>query len=236
MKTQWEQVYDAMEKNGGYATFNQLNQMLDFSLWKSKTPEASVRGIVQTHKQFSKLKPGLWCLSKYKEKLEKEMGFIKNDGSVNEDRNHAYYQGVIIEIGNMYNKDTYIPPQDKNKKFLNNKLGEMTTIEQIYDFTSYKSILNRAKTVDVIWFNERKMPEAFYEVEHTTDICNSLDKFYELQDFYATFSIVANKSRFNEFKSKIERSIYSSIRDRIKFVEYEKLANQYNAAMVPRII
>lgn len=39
----------------------------------------------------------------------------------------------------------------------------------MYEFT-YPEILRKAKTVDTVWFNERKMPCAFYEVEHTTDI------------------------------------------------------------------
>lgn len=68
---------------------------------------------------------------------------------------------------------------DKNKKFLEKKLCEITTEPELPDFT-YEVIRNRAKTVDVIWFNERRMPFRFYEVEHPTNITNSLDKFYEL--------------------------------------------------------
>lgn len=67
----------------------------------------------------------------------------------------------------------------KNKKFLEKKLCEITTEPELPDFT-YEVIRNRAKTVDVIWFNERRMPFRFYEVEHPTNITNSLDKFYEL--------------------------------------------------------
>ncbi|MCD8215458.1 MAG: hypothetical protein LUC97_07455 [Clostridiales bacterium] len=63
--------------------------------------------------------------------------------------------------------------------FLERKLSEIAAINSIYSFT-YPEILRKAKTVDVIWFNERKMPYAFYEVEHTTDIKNSLNKSYEL--------------------------------------------------------
>ena len=35
--TQKEYVIEAMRRNGGYATFQQLNQMVDFSTWKTKT-------------------------------------------------------------------------------------------------------------------------------------------------------------------------------------------------------
>ena len=51
--------------------------------------------------------------------------------------------------------------------------------------------------MDVIWFNERKMPYRFYEVEHSTNISNSLDKFYELQDFRADFISLLMKADGN---------------------------------------
>jgi hypothetical protein len=71
--------------------------------------------------------------------------------------------------------------------------------------------LQKARTGDVIWFNERNLPSYFYEVEHTTDIKNSLSKFYELQDFYAGFFIVADQRRKKEFEDKLNASIFNSI-------------------------
>ena len=50
--TQKEQVVTAMRKNGGYANFQQLNQTIDFTSWGTKTPQASVRRIVQTNEEF----------------------------------------------------------------------------------------------------------------------------------------------------------------------------------------
>jgi hypothetical protein len=82
--------------------------------------------------------------------------------------------------------------------------------------------------VDVIWFNERKMPRAFYEVEHTTDMKNSLNKFYELQDFRAEFYIVADKKRRKYFDDAISASIYAPIRSIVRFVDYDALVEQYN--------
>lgn len=124
------------------------------------------------------------------------------------------------------NYKTYVPNQDKNKRFLEKKLCDITTESQLPNFT-YEEITKRAKTVDVIWFNERRMPYRFYEVEHSTNITNSLDKFYELQDFRADFYIIADESRKSQFNSLIERNIYSSIRDYVKFFSYDHLVNQY---------
>lgn len=223
---QKDYVIYAMEKNGGYATFQQLNNIVDFSTWGTKTPHASIRRIVQTNDEFFRVQSGLWALKKYeKEVLNKFKIDVKNENSINA-FSHSYFQGIIVEIGNLRKYDTYVPPQDKNKKFLETKLSDITTTAKILDFT-YPEILRKAKTVDTIWFNERKMPCAFYEVEHSTDIKNSLNKFYELQDFRAKFYIVAAKERKSQFNDIINSSIYNPIKNIVEFVDYDSLITQY---------
>lgn len=134
---------------------------------------------------------------------------------------------AIVELGNMHNYKTYVPnPRIRTRDSFEKKLCDITTESQLPNFT-YEEVTKRAKTVDVIWFNERRMPYRFYEVEHSTNITNSLDKFYELQDFRADFYIIADESRKSQFNSLIERNIYSSIRDYVKFFSYDHLVNQY---------
>lgn len=223
--TQYEQVIDVMKNNGGYATLGFLNQKVDFSKWQSKTPFASIRRIVQDEKYFFKIKPGLWALkelekevlSKFqiaeKSKIEKDVLF-----------NHSYYQGLLIEIGNLKGYSTYVPPQDKNKKFLDKPLGSLSKVGTIFNFT-FESIVNRAKTIDVIWFNERKLPYSFFEVEHITDIQNSLLKFNDLQDFYSQFYIVSAMARKREFEKKIGYGAFKDIKTRVKFIDYDFVSN-----------
>lgn len=88
-------------------------------------------------------------------------------------------------------------------------------------------ILKFAKTVDVIWFNDRKMPDSFFEVEHTTDFKNSINKFFELQDFRANFYIVTKKERKKEFENIINSSIYLPIKKPVKFAVYESIVKQF---------
>jgi len=57
--TQTQQVIDTMRRLGGIATFGKLNSEVDFSFWGTKTPEASVRRIVQNSPDIFKLRPGL---------------------------------------------------------------------------------------------------------------------------------------------------------------------------------
>lgn len=225
MKKQWEQVYDAMESNGGFATLNQLYDLIDFKSWGTKTPHATVRQIVQLHKEFFRIKPGLWGLTLKEKDIRKTLGINKDNTFKNKETRHSYYQGAIATIGNMRKIETYIPNQDKNKMYLNKPLKEISSMDYIYNFT-YKEILDKAKTVDVIWFNIRKMPMAFYEIENTTDITHSLNKFYELQDFNSKFVIVAPKERKREYIKGITNSIYSEIKNRIYFKSYDEIDKQ----------
>lgn len=219
-------VIEAMEKNGGYATFQQLNRLIDFSSWGTKTPQASVRRIVQTNEQFFRIEAGLWGLSSQKKEILKKLNIVENEKESKDFFAHSYIQGIISALGNMRNFQTYVPPQDKNHLFLETKLSDITTVDTIFNF-SYPSIVKFAKTIDVIWFNGRALPNSFYEVEHTTDIKNSLNKFYELQDFRAKFYIVAPKSRERQFDDIIDRSIYREIKNLVKFVDYESIIKQY---------
>jgi len=62
---------------------------------------------------------------------------------------HTYYQGLIIEIGNMKGLKTYVPSQDQNKNFLNRKIKEYISFYKIPNF-SYKNLVGKAKYVDVL--------------------------------------------------------------------------------------
>lgn len=227
--TQVDDIVDAMRKSGGYATLATLYQTVDISNWKTKTPFESIRCFLQRNPDiFFKIQPGLWALIECEKSVLDKLCISEQSNNVkNEVFSHTYYQGLITEIGNWKHFDTFVPNQDKNKMFLNQKIGNISTLENLPQFT-YPKIVHRAESVDVIWFNERHFPIAFYEVEHSTNFINSLDKFYELQDFRANFFIVADEVRKKEFDDKISRSIYDKIRGYIKFVDYTSLANQYS--------
>ena len=139
---------------------------------------------------------------------------------------HGYYQGLLVEIGKYRRMTTYVPAQDQNRLFIDRKLGEITDTTDLPDFT-YDELKRKARTVDVIWFNERHMPSDFYEVEHTTDIKNSLSKFYELQDFNSGFFIVADANRKKEYEDKLHVSMFSPIEKRVKFLNYSQVVELY---------
>ena len=225
--TQKQQVIEALEREGGYATLRRLNEVLDFSGWATKTPEASVRRIVQDSDQIFKIQPGLWALESRRDEVLRRFRIREDDRRSVERFSHGYYQGLLVEIGRYKDLQTYVPAQDQHRVFLDKNLGDVADLLSIPPFT-YEHLLRRARTIDVIWFNKRGMPSDCYEVEHTTDIKNSLSKYYELQDFAARFYIVADASRRREFEDKLHVSMFDEIASRVQFIDYERVVSLYN--------
>ena len=67
--TQEYQVIEQLRKEGGYATLRRLNEAIDFSTWKTKTPDATVRRIVQNSKHIFRIQPGLWALEEVRNEV-----------------------------------------------------------------------------------------------------------------------------------------------------------------------
>jgi hypothetical protein len=224
---QHEAVIEAMEREGGYATLGRLYQVVPTiteCAWETKTPFASIRRIVQDPRFFFRIRPGLWALNDWRDRLPKSIlpsGKIPV-ARVNENT-HAYYQGLLAEVGAMRHMETFVPLQDRNRPFMQGTLASVTTVSAMYKFT-YDETLRKAQTVDVVWFNERKMPDAFFEVENSTDMLNALSKFVQLQDFAARFFIVADALRRREFTDKIALTAFRDMRSRVLFESYEHVA------------
>jgi len=230
---QHEAVIATLERLGGIATLGQLNQevfKIEDCEWKTKTPFASIRRIVQLNKDIYKIKPGLYGLLSHKKQNEAK-GIIEETAQNKDSKevsefNHSYYQGLILTVGNLKNYSTFLPHQDKNKLFLNEKLGKISTLEKILPY-SYENLVKRSSTIDAIWFNDRKMPHSFFEIEHNTDIQNSLLKYNDLQDFNTRMFIVADRKRKIEFETKLNYAALKDIKSRVQFLDYETLTKQY---------
>lgn len=231
--TQSQQVIDTLRENGGYATLGKLYHLVDTSAWPTKTPNESIRRIVQQSNEIFKIQPGLWALEECRDEVLRKFEISTKDAKDDERFTHGYYQGLIIEIGNMKNYTTYVPAQDQNRKFLEKPLIDICTTVQIPEF-SFEQLTNRARTIDVIWFNERNMPNSFFEVEHSTDIQNSVTKFCDLQDFNSRFLIVAPQNRREQFEKVMNRTAFKGIRERVGFHTYEDISKQYDMMCAAR--
>lgn len=60
--TQTQQVIDTLRKYGGYATLGNLYHLVDTKSWATKTPNESIRRIVQKSDEISEFSQvfGLW--------------------------------------------------------------------------------------------------------------------------------------------------------------------------------
>lgn len=231
--TQHKAVIQTLQRLGGIATLGQLYTEV-FKIknceWKTKTPTNSIRRIVQLSKEIYKIKPGLYGLVSRKSANEAR-GIIaetEKNKDVEEVQafGHTYYQALLLKIGKLRKLDSWCPNQDKNKMFVNESLGSLRTLQEMPKF-SYEHLVDRSATVDVIWFNDRKMPNSLFEIEHGTDMKNSLLKFNDLQDFNSRMVIVSGSNRRGEFENRIKFSAFHEISKRVVFFPYEQLVKDF---------
>jgi hypothetical protein len=107
-------VIEVLRKTGGYATLRRLNELVDFSTWATKTPEASVRRIVQDSPEIFKIQPGLWALEEMRDAVLRKFELKPGNKKSEEIFTHGYYQGLLVEIGKYRNHTTYVPAQDQS--------------------------------------------------------------------------------------------------------------------------
>jgi len=236
---QYEAVIKVMEENQGYATLGFLYQhaiRVPGVEWKTKTPFASMRRIVQDERFFFKIKPGLWALKSHRHLLPAEMIPSAKETPKQIDFTHSYYQGLLVQLGNLRSYETFVPSQDKNKIFLGKeRLGNLASCTKMYPFT-YSHIISKAQTIDVVWFNSRKMLSSVFEVEHSTDMKNSLIKFVELQDFRTDMVIVAEGTRRRKYDETLSLNAFKSIRSLVNFWSYQQLSQLHSRTFELKVV
>ena len=231
--TQYQAVVQALDRLGGVATLAQLYKevpKISACSWQTKTPQASIRRIVQLSKDLFKIKPGLYGLTSKRKEIESR-GIIPETTANQQSQevkesNHTYYQGLLLLIGKYRKFDCWAPNQDRNKAFLAGTIDSVRTLKALPQF-SYPQLVRRSGNVDAVWLNSRGMPNSFFEVEFSTDIQNSLLKFNDLQDFFAQMVIVAASQRRAEFDAKLSYSAFVDIRNRVKFLDFTALVKRY---------
>ena len=228
-----EAIEQIMLHNGYIAPlkliYKEIWNYKDKSKVRGVTPDMTIQERVQRDKRFTRIGLGVYALTEYLQKLP------KNDIPTNEkdksNRRHATIQGMLLEIGNHQKDifDTYT--NDKKWIFDNKTLGSLATLQKVPPFT-YQHIVDDSVTfADVIWFNERKFPQVIFEVEHSTDFRDAFIKFMELQDFQTRFYCVSDDNRREKFEKEKNKSAFSAINQRVQFLTYEQVENDYERAI-----
>jgi hypothetical protein len=227
---QHEAVITSLERLGSVANLAQIYRealTVPGCAWGTRTPFASIRRIVQTRKEIYRIRAGLYGLSSARQAIEARgifpQGDRRNAGPAAQEFGHGYYQGLLLEIGKLRGYQTFVPQQDRRKTFLGRPLQEVRTLSVMPHFT-YADIVRRSQTIDVLWFNERMLPCAMYEVELSTGFQDSLVKFVDLLDFSARMVIVSDCVRRAEFEAKRNSRAFKDLRDRVQFLDLSTVA------------
>jgi hypothetical protein len=231
---------DAIEQvmlNNGYIAplkllYKEIWNYKDKSAVKGKTPHMTIQERVQRDERFTKIGLGVYALTN-KIHLLKQQEIPKTEIEKVKSR-HGEIQGMLLEIGN-YRKDvkeTYT--NDKKMIFQNKTLGSLATIQNVPMFTYERIVKKSATFADVIWFNgenDRLFPSHIFEVENSTDFRDAFLKFLEMQHFLTEFICVSPLERKSKFENEIDRVAFKPIRDRIRFLSYEDIENDYHVSL-----
>lgn len=231
-------IEQVMLNNGYFAPLKLIYKNIwnykDKSEVKGKTPDMTIQERVQRDKRFTRIGLGVYALTDYIEKLPKQE--IPKTEKAKQERKHATIQGMLLEIGN-HTKDIYDTyTNDKKWLFENKTLGSLATLQKVPYFTYSNIIDDSVSFADVIWFNERKFPQVIFEVEHSTDFRDAFIKFMELQDFQTKFYCVSDSNRIDKFKREKEKSAFAPIKERVAFLSYEQIENDYKNAIMKKFI
>lgn len=228
---------DAIEQvllNNGYVAplkliYKEVWKYKDVEKINGKTPNATIQAIVQRDKRFTKIGLGVYALTNYLDKLPK-LGEIKNEKEKIE-RKHVAVQGMLLEIGNHLKEVAETYTNDRNCVFEQKRLGALATLDSVPMFTYEHIIKDSVTFADVIWFNERNFPKKIFEVEHSTDFRDAFVKFMELQDFRTEFCCISDETRRSKFEKEKGKFAFKPIADRISFLTYEQVENDYKVAL-----
>ncbi len=233
-----EAIEQVMLNNGYFAPlkliYKEIWNFKNKSNIAGKTPNMTIQERVQRDARFTKIGLGVYALTKYLDKLPKQLE--PKTKQEKEERLHSRIQGMIIEIGN--NKDdvssTYT--NDKNCIFDNKPLGSLMTLSTIPDFTYPNIIKDTVKYFDVIWFNERSFPLKIFEVENSTNFRDAFVKFMELQDFMTRFCCISKIEKKDKFFKELNKNAFKPLQNRCEFFSYEQIENDYKIALAKKYL
>jgi len=142
---------------------------------------------------------------------------------------HADVQGILLEWGKLLGYDTYVA--DPSKEYSGKTLGDLSTLKEILQFT-YQRLLDTAKNIDVIWFEE-EFPKFCFEVEHTTGVTLGLLRLYQIRKITdAKFFIIAPEDIISKFQTEVRKDPFHQIRERYIFRSYHQLAETFKLALI----
>ncbi len=221
-------IESVMRDNGGLAPlrliYREIWRYKDRDQTRGKTPNNTIQERCQRDERFYRVGKGVYALIEFRKQLEE----AARNSSMQppQERTHAQMQGMLLEIGNALNYDTYTA--DRTFLFDGKPLANLATLKDVPNFT-FPHITKIIARVDVLWFNEYQFPKLAFEVENTTHFDRALKRFSELREFQTEFWCVAEEHRQKKFEIVKESIVFESIKERCEFKSYDEVRRAYEA-------
>jgi hypothetical protein len=234
----WEKaILSVFEMQGGIVTLRDLYTLVPpliqntLSEDTSHTIRAYLRRLKKTKGRIKQIGLSTYALTEtsptesfYEQVVDKHLK-AKDLNSIPKERLHGYVEGMLIELGNLNDYETYTP--DRTPFFNGKRLGELITHQTIPDFT-YPAIINKARNIDVIWFKEG-FPIKTFDVENSTDFTKALLRAYQLKNFRTRFFMVADSDKKAIYADRINTKPFDSIKQNVQFIPYEQVYDLYRS-------
>ena len=182
IKVGWEEAILKVFKNkNGIVTLQDLYKQIPSLIGETSSEDvnhtirAFLRRLKQSKKLIKQIGLSTYALTEidYPNHFYERIKVSKKDffRDIPKEQLHGYIEGIIIELGNFHNYDTYTA--DRNVAFNGKYLEELVTYGTIPNFT-YSDIIDRIKQIDVIWFKDG-FPAKTFDVENSTDFSKALN-------------------------------------------------------------
>ncbi len=155
---------------------------------------------------------------------------------VEEQLDHDSVQGMLLNLGRIYDFQTYAPQVDRTmRRFAGQPLAAFATVKDLPSFTS-PTLMKDIERVDVIWLRgdtETLSPYYAFEVEHTGDIKGALLRLYQFTVglLKTSLYIIAASARRPKFEREIAKAPFNAMKDDCRFGSYADLLPLYDAAL-----
>lgn len=232
--TKVQAIIRVLEDHNGIATWKIIYDEIEKYYPTIKSPkdwEAALRGVLYrelyANRYFKKIGIGNNSMIALLDYKEEGLEDVKDDVV----RMHSFMEGICIDVGNFLNMKTYTA--DPSALYNKLALAEIATLPTIPEFT-YPEIIDIAKRIDVLWFNEKgyQFPKRAIEVVDSIGTLEpSLKRSLQLKEFDLSFYILCKKEHVKKVHKELSYEPYVRLKDRYKVRDYESILELYNNPM-----
>ena len=148
-------------------------------------------------------------------------------------------QGQLLFIGQAYGFQTFAPATDQTKGVFNGRpLGELVTLREGLESVTWLKPKQKkeAALIDVLWFettpDDDLIPRCAFEVEHTTDVLNGINRLCQLPSFLKTqlFIVGPDESKKALYDKHIQSPVFKANAPYFQFRFFDEVGPVFECA------